>query len=243
MTRRQFLTGMSLLGGLVGLQTWRNWPQAGAFEDHPAVPGFLRLSTPGEASGPAIAPGAAFLVGIDAPGEAVPDAVRDGVAADPLAALYSDTPPLRMAYFTDIRCPICRPFEARLDQLEAETPGLTRITHELPIFGEASELAARALIAAGPDLAAGLRPRLQRTPAAVTEPLLRGVIESLGADPDPVLATIHTPEVNQQLHRSRALADLFGFFGTPALVLGRAAMLGAQPIATLRAARDLNLDV
>ena len=119
--------------------------------------------------------------------------------------------------------------------LERAHPGLSRVTHELPLFGESSRLAARALIAAGPGLAAELRPRLQRRPVVMSGAYLAQTIAALGSDPDPVMARLHSDETTRQLNRSRALADLFGFYGTPALVLGRTALLGAQPIELLQA--------
>jgi protein-disulfide isomerase len=239
MNRRTLLTGGAALGALASLQIWRRRPWAVRFEPHQNVPGFRRLAQGNGASVSAGSAADAVFIGLDDPGpETVPEEIASAVAADPAATLYGDAAAPRMAYFTDIRCPICRPFEERLDALEAETPGLTRVTHELPIFGEGSTLAARALIAAGPTLAPRLRRRLNRTPVVVTEDFLAQVIAGLDVDPDPILASMHSAETNRRLHQSRALADLFGFYGTPALAIGRTAMLGAQPAATLRSVLD-----
>lgn len=232
MRRRQVFAGALLLGGLVGLQLWRRRPGAVAFADHPQLPGFRVLADEAGAVSTGLS-AEAFLIGLGPQGTAVPDDLAHAVAEDPLAALYGDAPAPRMAYFTDIRCPVCRPFEDTLAALQAETPALRLITHELPVFGETSTLAARALIAAGPGLAPALRRRLHRSAVVLTEATLAQLIDGLGADPMPVLAGLYAPETDQQLQTSQALANLLGFYGTPALVIGRTAMLGAQSRARL----------
>ena len=48
---------------------------------------------------------------------------------------------------------------------------------------------------------------------------------------DPDMAS---PEVQAELDRTRALADIFGFIGTPGLVIGRTVLNGAIPYTLLR---------
>lgn len=234
MDRRNILIGAAALGGLIGWQTWRRRPRNPVLVSHPHVAGFRTLASQSEPARLSTRGGPAFLVGLEPPGsdDLLPD-LADAVADDPLQALYGTAQPPRMAYFTDIRCPICRPFEALLAQLVQETLGLTQITHELPVFGESSILAARALIAAGPA-APQLRQRLQRSPVDLSVEFLAQALAGLDIDPAPILAQIHSEDTDRQLAKSRALADLFGFYGTPALVIGRTAMLGAQPLSVLR---------
>ena len=43
-----------------------------------------------------------------------------------------------------------------------------------------------------------------------------------------------SPEVQAELDQTRALADVFGFIGTPGLVSGRTVMTGAVPASLLR---------
>ncbi|MEM9318833.1 MAG: hypothetical protein AAGA70_07470 [Pseudomonadota bacterium] len=198
------------------------------------MPQFRRLVTSGHISALTGA-GAVPLFGLNLADRSPYDmAANDRIAADPVAALFGASALPAMAYFTDIRCPICRPFEATLDALQAEMPDLIRVTLDYPVFGDSSANAARALIAAGPELAPRLRARLTRVPAVVDARYIATVLDSLQADPAPVLAGMSAPETEARLALTRALARAFGFLGTPALVLGRTAMLGAQPLPLLR---------
>jgi protein-disulfide isomerase len=43
-----------------------------------------------------------------------------------------------------------------------------------------------------------------------------------------------SPEIQSELDQTRALADLFGFLGTPGLVIGRTVLNGAIPVSVLR---------
>ncbi|MDW3118280.1 MAG: DsbA family protein [Roseovarius pacificus] len=47
-----------------------------------------------------------------------------------------------------------------------------------------------------------------------------------GANPDQLIADMEDPDVSRQLGTTAALASRFGFFGTPALVVGRTAFMG-----------------
>lgn len=243
MQRRNLILAFGALVGLAGLQSWRRRPGKVALGPHPHVPGFRTLTNQTTTSVSGGAGANIALIGIETEDTRVPPDIAAEVAADPLAALYGSTPSPAVAYFTDIRCPICRPLERSLDTLATEIPALHRVTHEYPVFGESSTLAARALIAIGPDRAPQLRARLQRAPVALNEDILGQLISGLGVDAAPILDALHSTQTTRRLHQSRALAELFGFYGTPALVIGRTTMLGAQPLGRLReiARQEFNL--
>ena len=107
--------------------------------------------------------------------------------------------------------------------------------HELPIFGPASELAARASVAAGRQgRQQDLRHRFMRTPLVAEESSVLRVASDLGLDVEQLAKDMASPEVQAELDQTRALADLFGFMGTPGLVIGRTVLNGAIPISVLR---------
>ena len=181
--RKLLILGGAALAGYAVLQRLPVRRRALAFTDHPGVPGFRILSASGQVSAASGGATQIVLLGLTPPTPLPEDAVAE-VTADPHRALFGDTPTPGLAYFTDIRCPICRPYEANLARLRDENPGLVQVTHEFPVFGDGSILAARALIAAGPELAARMRPRLQRSPVVMSEAYLARVITDLDADPD-----------------------------------------------------------
>ena len=51
--------------------------------------------------------------------------------------------------------------------------------------------------------------------------------ESVGLDGQRLVADMQTPKIATALDRSRAIAKLFGFYGTPSTVIGRSVFLGA----------------
>ena len=56
---------------------------------------------------------------------------------------------------------------------------------------------------------------------------LRRCAQSIGVDTDRLARDVASDEVQAELDRSRALADVFGFRGTPGLVIGRTVLNGA----------------
>ncbi|MEM9754858.1 MAG: DsbA family protein [Pseudomonadota bacterium] len=233
-----------LAGGaaFVALAAWRSWSRGRApeasFRPVAGMPGFRALDTAaGSVSRPSGA--GAALIGL-APPEPPDPRIAADIQANPCLALYGSAPQPALAYFTDIRCPICRVQESDLADLSQARPDLTQVTHEYPVFGASSEFAARALVAADPDLRPRLRVRLQRLSAVVLNAaILEGVIAGLGADPSPVLAAMDTAAVTETLARSAALARAFGFAGTPALVVGGTAVLGRIDLPTLTRIAEL----
>ena len=230
--RNLLILGGAAVAGYAVLQRRPGRRGALEFTDHTSVPGFRTVAAAGQVSASGGATDAVFFGLTPAP--PLPDAVVAQVTADPRAALFGDATEPAIAYFTDIRCPVCRPYEATLARLREEHPDLVQVTHEYPVFGESSELAARALIAAGPELAAQMRPRLQRSAVVMSEDYLARVIADLEVDPAPILAALRSAQTDALLDRSRALARLFGLPGTPAAVLGRTVLIGAQPLDLLR---------
>ena len=133
-----------------------------------------------------------------------------------------------IASFSDYNCPYCRILSAELARIDAETGGAIRVFwHEWPIFGENSETAAKAALAAGlQDAYLPVHRRLMRSGFAPTPRYLEDVAIGAGIDPGRLMADMENPVVTAALDNSRNLAGLFGFPGTPALVVGRTVVVG-----------------
>lgn len=199
--------------------------------------GFRALRLPGvsSAADPLIGVGGGVgggAAGRAAPPEDVCAALFDGDAG---VVVGRAAAPVRIASFSDYRCPYCRVLSGMLADLAAE--GAARITyHEWPIFGPPSTLAARAALAAARQGGyAALHARLMRSAFIVTPAYLEAVAAEIGVDARRLLADMDDPAVTAALARSRALADLFGMAGTPTLVVGATVVEGAVTRAQLDA--------
>lgn len=132
-----------------------------------------------------------------------------------------------IAYFSDYNCGFCRQLSPRLARL-SQTADLSVTWHELPLLGPASIRAARAALAARNQGAhAAFHARLMDRAIAPTPATLRDLARQERLDPDRLIADMQAPGVTRQLAITADLARRFGFFGTPALVVGRTATLGA----------------
>ena len=224
MKRRTLLAGAALLAvPLLALRTRAPRDAAFAVAEIPGAPGFRRL----EAGGASTPLGDPF-VGLRAPGDPPPP---DPLPPEDLcAALFGPGPAtggtVPVASFSDYYCPYCRDLTARL---AARTEDDLRITwHELPLLGEASRAAARAALAA--DLQGAypaFQARLLRAAFQPTDAYLTDLGQSLGLDPDRLLADARGDTVARRLAISARAAATLGIGGTPALVVGRTLVSGA----------------
>ena len=73
-----------------------------------------------------------------------------------------------------------------------------------------------------------------RTPLVADTSSVLSVASGLGLDVEQLAKDMASPEVQAELDQTRALADLFGFIGTPGLVIGRTVLNGAIPVSVLR---------
>jgi protein-disulfide isomerase len=211
-----------------------------AFRDVPGLAPFRMLQASGAVSG-----AGAVLVGLDGrkAASAFGQDLRAGVAANPCAALFGTEadPRLPIAFFSDFNCPNCRALDLVLAAYDARHPGRIRIIrHELPLLGAASTIASKAVLAA--ELQGGyavLHERLIRAQMVTDMAYVAALAESVGLDGQRLVSDMQTPEIASALDRSGAIAALFGFYGTPATVIGRTAFLGAIPAADVEQIIDL----
>ena len=151
--------------------------------------------------------------------------------ADPCAALFGKHIGQRLpiAFFSDYNCPNCRVLDAILLDHDAANPGTIRIIrHELPLLGAASRIASQAVLAAGRQGgAAALHDRLMRAGLVTDLDFVVALAESVGLDGQRLVADMQTPEIASALDMSKAIASVFGFYGTPSTVIGRTVFMGA----------------
>ena len=228
--RNLLIGGLAIAGGYAAL---RFGPPAVAeifagdleFEPVARPAGFRRIAGGDSSTGFDL-----FLGLDDDPG---PDtgAALERVSARPCEALYGDDRDpdvVPMASFSDYNCPYCRALTIRLSEIEAASAGRVRISwHELPLLGEASMLAAQAALAAKRQGAyVAFHKRLMRSPFRTTPEYLEVLADDLGVDKTRLLADMDGEDVRRELRESSALAELFAFVGTPALVVGRTVVQG-----------------
>jgi hypothetical protein len=230
-SRRQilvlFLTGAAMSAGVSGLL--RRRPETIETEPMPGVPGFERM-----AAGPVSGFADPFFGIGEAPASA---SLPKGRIAD-LHTAEAAPGMVRVASFSDYYCPYCRVLTKMLAE-EASAGRIAVTWHELPLLGPRSVTAARAALAAG--LQGAYLPyheRLMKGRFVADAPYLTRIAESLGLDPEKLLADMDSPVVTGQLDRSAALGRLFGIYGTPALVVGRVLVLGEINRATLQRLLD-----
>ncbi len=132
-----------------------------------------------------------------------------------------------VAVFTDFFCPYCRQLVGTLAP-KARDLGIHITWHELPLLGPASVLVARAAEAAAAQngyvefyqalLHKGFRP----------SPVWMGTVaDTVGLDGARLRQDMDGPKVAARLERSARAAATLGLVGTPGLVVGQTAILGA----------------
>lgn len=197
--------------------------------------GFRRI-TGGSSSSGAFDP----FVGLEAQDDGLRAETIAAVEADLCNALYADVAEdpstVPIASFSDYYCPYCRVQMRRLADIgEQLDSGVAISWHELPLLGEGSDRAARAALAAkrqGAYLA--FQQALWTTPFQPKRDYLLQLSETVGIDGERLINDMQSRDVAEDLMVSKALARIFGFIGTPAMVVGGTVIQGEITDAVLR---------
>lgn len=235
--RRGALIGMAV----VGATAWWAWPRiaqnfVGAFDFEPLSdpPGFRRIAAGETSSMPSP------FFGLEAPDASEGPIPEAAVRADLCGALFGGPTPagvLPIASFSDYNCPLCRVLTERLSDLEYHSDGDVRMTwHEWPRLGQTSISAARAALAADMQGAyAAFHKRLMRGRFVATPEYLEILARDIGIDADQLLSDMESDAVSRRLRTTETVARIFGFIGTPALVVGRTVVVGTVSESVLAA--------
>lgn len=142
-----------------------------------------------------------------------------------------------VAEFFDYQCPYCkRGHKELLDVVKAD--GKVRmVMKDWPIFGGASLYASNLILAAGADYEKALN-ALMATPARLKNKDVDAALLSVGLDPAALAhaAKLDAPRIEGIISRNMDQANIFGFRGTPAFIIGTSVHYGAMDAATLRSA-------
>ena len=231
-SRRNFLTlGLVLGGGYAALKYGAPAVSslfADDFEFEPiAEPlGFRRITSGESTSG--FDPFFGIGGGPDEEMLAIVSEVETRVCRTLFGDLTDRTDTVPIASFSDYNCPFCRVLTQRLAKMEAESGGRVQIAwHELPLLGDTSLLAAKGALAAKRQGAyAAFHKRLMKAPFQTTPEYLAVLAENIGVDDRQLISDMESEAVDRELRESSALAQIFGFIGTPALVVGRTVVQG-----------------
>jgi protein-disulfide isomerase len=140
---------------------------------------------------------------------------------------------LTIVEFFDYRCTYCKRAQADVLTLMRTNPDIRFVMKEFPILGPDSVLASRAAVA-------GLRQggekyeRFHNTLMAFGGPLSDAVVDKLaeraGLDVAKMRADMELPEVEQEIRKNHALAELLQVSGTPTFVIGDKIVRGFLPL-------------
>lgn len=167
----------------------------------------------------------------------MPAALRTALERDPTAPVLGNPKgDITLSEFFDYNCPHCKTIMPMMQRLIAADPGLRVVFREWPVFGEDSEFAARAALAALPQgkywqMHAGLMGIKGRA----TEASVMRVVRRVGLDEGKLRAEMQSDRVSRHINASFELADHMGLVGTPTLIAGDEAVFGHQSLDDLKA--------
>ncbi len=130
--------------------------------------------------------------------------------------------------FSDYRCPYCRRVSGDLIETIDKDGKIRLVLKEFPILGADSVVAARAALAA--DRQGRYREfhlALMTMPGEINEHSVLAVAGDLGLDIDRLRADMASPEIEEQISRTNALAQGLQINGTPAFIVGTEIVPGA----------------
>lgn len=162
----------------------------------------------------------------------MPEALRKTLERDPNApVLGNPRGDITLTEFFDYNCPFCKKIMPKMQQLISADPGLRVVFREWPVFGEGSDFAARAALAA---LAQGkywqMHSGLMQVRDRAAEPSVMRVVRKLGLDEAKLRADMQSDRVSSHIATSFELADHMSLVGTPTLIAGDDAVFGDQSL-------------
>ncbi|MHB9879550.1 DsbA family protein [Pacificimonas sp. ICDLI1SI03] len=138
--------------------------------------------------------------------------------------------------FSDYQCPYCRKIHPTLEKLVTNDPRVRIVYRDWPIFGAASEEAARAAIASQwQDKHAPFNDALMRTEGKLTTQRIQAAATAAGVDWAQLQQDMETrgQEIDDLIDRTSLQAAKMGLQGTPALLVGPYLIPGAVDYTTL----------
>lgn len=140
--------------------------------------------------------------------------------------------------YTDYQCPYCRKAHVALKELLAQDRKVRILYRDWPIFGQASERAARLAIASKwQGRHAEFHDALMRTPGMLSDKTIRAAADKAGVDWARLQRDLkaHEPEIEALLQRSDVQAAALGLDGTPGFIIGNTFVPGGVDLAGFKA--------
>ncbi len=141
--------------------------------------------------------------------------------------------------YMDYQCPYCRASHGPLKQLLAADRKVRIIYRDWPIFGPASERAARVAIASQwQDKHTAFHDALMTTTQPLSETTIRAAAKRSGVDWSHLEADLkrHSSDIEALLKRNADQAEQLGLEGTPGFIIGNVQSFGGMGLVELRVA-------
>lgn len=137
--------------------------------------------------------------------------------------------------FFDYRCGYCKRVAGAVTQLQQEDPRVRVVYKDLPILGEASELAAKAALASkAQGKHQAFHEALLASNGDMTKDSILAIANGVGLDAKKLVADMANPEWQTIIDRNRALAKELGISGTPGFIVGTELVPGALDVKGLK---------
>lgn len=137
--------------------------------------------------------------------------------------------------FFDYRCGYCKRAAGAVTQLQKEDRRVRVIYKDFPILGEASELAAKAALAAkAQGKHQAFHEALLASSGDMTKDSILSLAGKVGLDVKRLEADMVNPEWQAVIDRNRALAKNLGISGTPGFIVGTELVPGALDVNGLK---------
>lgn len=126
--------------------------------------------------------------------------------------------------FFDYQCPHCKDMDPIIDKIIASNPNVRVIYKELPIFGNNSQFASQAALAAmkqGSDKFNKLHDALMKAQNPLTSEKVLELAKSAGLNVEQLKTDMNSDAVKRELDNNFKLAQTLGIMGTPTFIVSK----------------------
>lgn len=153
---------------------------------------------------------------------------RAALERDPRDVVINPGGKITVVEFYDYRCGYCKTIAPELAAMVQENKDIRLVLKEFPIFGGASDLAARAALtpagrAAGLDFHQALMEERNLNEATIAR-----LAQAAGIRPEALSAAVRDESITRHLADTRRLAESLRIEGTPAFIVGDRLIPGAD---------------
>ena len=153
---------------------------------------------------------------------------RAALERDPRDVVINPGGKITVVEFYDYRCGYCKTIAPELAELVQENKDIRLVLKEFPIFGGASDLAARAaLTPAGRAAGLGFHQALMEE-RNLNEATIARLAQAAGIRPEALSAARRDESITRHLADTRRLAESLRIEGTPAFIVGDRLIPGAD---------------